>query len=66
MTCGLGAGPGEASDDERTPSDTEDCNDNLVALPAESLQEDLDLVQEMEMDRQIWSKSFELQAKLIS
>ena len=43
-----------ASDSEA--SDQEDLNDALVQLPAERLQDDMDLIQEMEMDRRLWGK----------
>ena len=57
MVCCLGPAGLNASDLElESDSDAEAFNDGLLLLPAEELQNDLSLAQEVEMDHQLWSK----------
>ncbi|CAE7749170.1 unnamed protein product [Symbiodinium sp. CCMP2456] len=55
LECNLGSRP-QAESDAESLDTGDDINDVAVVLPPEQMQEDESLVQEMEMDRLLWTK----------
>ena len=56
LRCHLGRGSSMEDRSDAEESDEGDVNDVSIMLPPEKMEEDLRLVQEMEMDRHVWSK----------
>ena len=58
FTCHLGGGGASVEDEDDNASDSgTDAGD--IIMSGENLQDDMDLVQEMEMDRFTWSKQLD-------
>ena len=56
LQCQLGRGSSADARSDAEESDQGDVNDVSIMLPPEKMDDDLRLVQEMEMDRHVWSK----------